>query len=63
MKPYVQAGPGDRIKRLIAFNQRFANEKCREIFREFNMGLSTNLVSVPGRVLQPEKLVFARGER
>ena len=56
---HTRLNPDMRIQRLMSFNQRLHSEpKVIEQLNEWNLRLDKQLVTLPGRVLPPEKIVF-----
>lgn len=57
-------GPADRIKRLIAFNNRLqSTPESLQKFTAWNLQLENRLVNVPGRVLPSETIEFGGNKR
>lgn len=45
---HTRVGPGDRIRKLLAFNQRLrTNERSVECFRDWSLALDQSLVTIP----------------
>ncbi|XP_066593519.1 piwi-like protein Siwi [Prorops nasuta] len=58
---HTRVGPDVRIRKLMSFNARLLGE--RPIVNElsmWNMQLDSKLVEIPGRLLDPERLKFAK---
>lgn len=59
MGGYTRVGPDNRIKKLMAFNERLRKTPAsNDVFTEWQMQLDNNLVEVPGRELRNELIVF-----
>lgn len=60
---YTRIGPAQRVKRLLDFNTRLQTTPgSMEILREWTMTLDRELISMTGRELEPEKIVFGPRE-
>lgn len=60
---HTRIGPAQRVRRLMTFNQRLQQTpESMQVFKEWNMRLSPELVEVSGRELPPEKIVFSNRE-
>lgn len=61
---YTRLDPKERIRKLGSFNSRL--NRCHEsfsIFKEWGFEMERNVVSVKGRVLSPEIIVFGNNTR
>lgn len=55
---HTRIGPGQRIRRLLDFNQRLKRTpEAMEVLKEWNMTLAPDLIEFTGRELPPEKIV------
>lgn len=55
---YTRVAPGDRIKKLLAFNQRLLGQKdAIQDLKDWDIKIANNLVTLPGRVYPPETIV------
>lgn len=61
---YTKLNPKDRIDSLIGFNRRLQNStKSQDNFNQWNFRLDKDLVKVPGRCLQNERIIFGNGKQ
>uniref|UniRef100_A0A1A9W0S0 Piwi n=1 Tax=Glossina brevipalpis TaxID=37001 RepID=A0A1A9W0S0_9MUSC len=59
MADHTRLEPGGRMDRLRTFNNRLQHtEDSIRILREWNMNLDRELVELPGRILEPQRIVF-----
>ncbi|XP_023290765.1 piwi-like protein Siwi isoform X2 [Orussus abietinus] len=59
---HTRVSPQSRIQKLLSFNQRLNSEpSIVQELKEWNLTLDRKLVDVQGRVLPPEKILFANG--
>lgn len=57
---HTRVGPAQRIRRLMSFNERLRQTpECVQALLEWKMRVSPQLVTMAGRELPPEKIVFA----
>lgn len=55
---HTRIGPGQRIRRLLDFNQRLKRTpEAMEVLKEWNMTLAQDLIEFTGRELPPERIV------
>ncbi|XP_013106819.2 protein piwi [Stomoxys calcitrans] len=60
MSDHTRMNPDRRIERLRTFNDRLQQtEESMRILKDWNMKLDTRLVEVRGRILDPQRIVFA----
>ncbi|XP_050528638.1 piwi-like protein Siwi [Daktulosphaira vitifoliae] len=60
---HTRVDPSERYKRLMNFNRRLqGNEKIVNELNNWNLTLGKNLVTIPARVLLPEKIKSNNGE-
>lgn len=56
---HTKVGPSNRIRKLLQFNERLhQSSQAMEQLKKFGMGLERNLVRIPGRVAQTEKILL-----
>ncbi|KZC11749.1 Protein piwi [Dufourea novaeangliae] len=61
LSDHTRVSPKARIEKLMAFNRRLRSERAIvQELNEWNLKLDEKLVDIPGRILPPEKIVFAR---
>lgn len=59
MGEHTRIQPDRRIERLRIFNRRLQSSKASmDVLAQWNMRLDTNLVEMPGRILNPETIIF-----
>lgn len=64
MAEYTRVSPSLRIAKLLEFNQRLQNTpQSMDILREWQVKLDKNLVEVPGRQLNLQKIMYGFGKR
>ena len=58
---HTKLNPDARIQRLLAFNKRLQEEpKIVQEFQDWNLALDNKLLTVNGRILDTQKIVFGR---
>ena len=61
---HTRLKPEDRVKKLLKFNQRIQQTPASlKVLNDWNMGLSLDLLKVPGRELSREMIIFGDGEQ
>lgn len=60
MADHTKMGPPARIQKLLLFNKRIEDaQRTAPTLREWNLELDPNLVTVKGRILPYENIVYA----
>lgn len=60
MSQYTRMEPAMRVRKLMDFNSRLnRSPESLAVLKEWNFELERDLVSLNGRVLRNEKIVFA----
>ena len=61
---YTRMTPGNRIRKLLEFNQRLnSTADSTRVLEEWNMKLDGKLVEVPGRVLKNETILWGTAQK
>lgn len=64
MSEYTRVGPESRISKLLAFNKRLRTQpQVQTDLTEWNLKLSDTLVTIPGRVLKSQSIIFKGGKK
>lgn len=58
---HTRLNPQGRVQRLLSFNQRIQREpQAVQELTEWNMQLDQQLMEIPGRIFDQEKIIFGR---
>lgn len=61
---HTRLSPADQIGRIMTFNLRLqSNAVSADVFKEYNVTLSKDLVQLQGRTLAPEKVIFGNNQQ
>lgn len=64
MSIHTRVNPAGRIKKLLEFNRRLTvTPDSTKVLQDWDLQLEENLVSVPGRVLKNENIVFGNNRK
>lgn len=64
MGEHTRMGPQPRITKLLNFNRRLQQTpESLRVLSEWNLELDQNLVSVPGRILESQTILFGNEQK
>lgn len=64
LSEHTKIGPKSRIERLLQFNQRLASSQdSSSHLAEWNLGLASELVKIPARILPYPDILFDNNKK